>query len=49
MLKGPLLNHLSKYIQSYKINIMKDNNEYNNIEQLSYIFPEGSTIYMNII
>tara|TARA_Y100000389_G_scaffold43809_1_gene38515 strand:- start:81 stop:1586 length:1506 start_codon:yes stop_codon:yes gene_type:complete len=40
--KGPLLTHLSKYIGSYKIDIEKDNNEYNNLEQLSYIFPKDS-------
>lgn len=40
--KGPLLTHLCKYIGSYKINIEKDNNEYNNTEQLSYIFPKDS-------
>jgi len=40
--KGPLLTHLCKYIVSYKINIEKDNNEYSNLEQLSYIFPKDS-------
>jgi len=40
--KGPTLMHLCKYIGSYKIDIEKDNNEYNNLEQLSYIFPKDS-------
>ncbi len=40
--KGSLLTHLCKYIGSYKIDIEKDNNEYNNLEQLSYIFPKDS-------
>jgi 5'-3' exonuclease len=40
--KGPLLTHLSKYIQNYKINIERNNNEYNNLEQLDYIFPKDS-------
>jgi 5'-3' exonuclease len=40
--KGPTLTHLCKYIGSYKIYIEKDNNEYNNLEQLSYIFPKDS-------
>lgn len=40
--KGPILTHLCKYIGSYKIDIEKDNNEYNNLEQLSYIFPKDS-------
>ena len=40
--KGPLLTHLSKYIQNYKINIEKNDTEYNNLEQLNYIFPKDS-------
>ena len=40
--KGPLLAHLSKFIQNYKIDIERNNKEYSNKEQLSYIFPKDS-------
>ena len=40
--KGPLLTHLSKFIQNYKIDIERNNKEYSNKEQLSYIFPRDS-------
>ena len=40
--KGPLLTRLSKFIQNYKIDIKRNNKEYSNKEQLSYIFPRDS-------
>jgi len=40
--KGPLLTHLSKFIQNYRIDIERNNKEYSNKEQLSYIFPKDS-------
>ena len=41
--EAPLLEHLSKYLNDiHKISFQKDNNEFTNIEQLSYIFPNDS-------
>jgi 5'-3' exonuclease len=40
---GPFITNLNKFlINNYDINIIKDDKEYSNIEQLSYIFPKDS-------
>ena len=41
--RGPLFKYYSKFLLNLKtINCKKDNNEFTNIEQLSYIFPDDS-------
>jgi 5'-3' exonuclease len=44
---GPCLKNLSKFLINNKIEIYKDNNEFSNLEQLSYIFPTDSHILHN--
>ena len=40
---GPFIKNLDKFlINNYDINIKKEDKEYSNIEQLSYIFPKDS-------
>ena len=40
---GPFIKNLDKFlINNYDINIQKEDKEYSNIEQLSYIFPKDS-------
>lgn len=39
---GPLINNINKYIMNSKYEIIKEDKEYSNYEQLSYIFPKDS-------
>ena len=41
---GPSFKNLSRFLMNNKIEIYKDNNEFSNLEQLSYIFPNDSHI-----